>query len=337
MFFGGLSAAALILAPIAFATSETGLSDLKAWDSWACIIMSGYAHTLYDYFLACGYRLGDLSRVYPVARGSGVALTATLAVPLFGEGLALIGAAGVACIVAGILAIGLAKVNRDAKKVPQTSTMGVVGRDADTGTTAIEIELHSTDVEPSREDLSGPSDPGIVSVESDTQAIVGKHADLHPSRRSSACRICGVGMEATSAALVTGTAIACYSLVDSLGVKRVEPLKYMLLMKAFELSGLAPLVFCTARGRADVTYCLKNLKLAALLVGVGSVGTYIMILYAYQHTHASYVVAVRECSVVIGAGLGFTFLGERPTRQKLIGLLLVVAGIVLVKLAPRVE
>jgi drug/metabolite transporter (DMT)-like permease len=52
-----------------------------------------------------GYRLGDLSVVYPLARGTGPLLTALVATTFWGEALGTIGWVGVSGIVGGIVVI----------------------------------------------------------------------------------------------------------------------------------------------------------------------------------------------------------------------------------------
>ena len=63
-------------------------------------------HALYFWALGRAYRHGDFSRVYPMARGLGVALVPLVALPLFGERLSWLGSLGVALVVLGIAALG---------------------------------------------------------------------------------------------------------------------------------------------------------------------------------------------------------------------------------------
>lgn len=71
-------------------------------------LASGVLHLGYNVFLARSYRTGDLSQVYPIARGAAPLLT--LAVTWFAanEHIGLAGAAGVMILVAGIWLTGLA-------------------------------------------------------------------------------------------------------------------------------------------------------------------------------------------------------------------------------------
>jgi drug/metabolite transporter (DMT)-like permease len=62
-------------------------------------------HALYFFTLGRAYRVGDLSVVYPIARGLGVALVPLLAVVLFGERLSALGTLGVTLVALGILVL----------------------------------------------------------------------------------------------------------------------------------------------------------------------------------------------------------------------------------------
>ncbi len=62
-------------------------------------------HAVYFYALGRAYASGAYSLVYPVARGLGVALVPILACLLFDERLSPLGTAGVALVVAGIVAL----------------------------------------------------------------------------------------------------------------------------------------------------------------------------------------------------------------------------------------
>ena len=62
-------------------------------------------HAVYIIALSNGYRLGDLSSVYPISRGMGPALVPILAVPLLGESVSAVAAVGIVLIVVGIYAM----------------------------------------------------------------------------------------------------------------------------------------------------------------------------------------------------------------------------------------
>ena len=69
----------------------------------ACIITTGLVHAVYFGFLAAAYEHGEISLVYPIARGSGIALTAVLARLFLKESVTCLGAVGIGLICVGIL------------------------------------------------------------------------------------------------------------------------------------------------------------------------------------------------------------------------------------------
>ena len=59
-------------------------------------------HAVYFFALGRSYGSGDFSRVYPIARGLGVALVPVAAFLIFGERVSTLGAAGIALVVLGV-------------------------------------------------------------------------------------------------------------------------------------------------------------------------------------------------------------------------------------------
>lgn len=81
------------------------------WPSLASLpyaIASGVIHLGYNLFLARSYRTGDLSQVYPIARGAAPLLTLLSTWLIIHEEITLMSAAGVAILVAGIWFVSLA-------------------------------------------------------------------------------------------------------------------------------------------------------------------------------------------------------------------------------------
>lgn len=70
---------------------------------WVFMIGSGFIHTAYYLLLQRGYRTGDLSLVYPLARGTGPALSTVAAIFLFAERPTALALSGAALIVISIL------------------------------------------------------------------------------------------------------------------------------------------------------------------------------------------------------------------------------------------
>jgi drug/metabolite transporter (DMT)-like permease len=75
------------------------------WAEWAAVSASAAVHLLYFNVLLTGYRVADLTVVYPLARGSGPLITAAVAVLLLGEPLSASGAAGVLAVCGGVFLI----------------------------------------------------------------------------------------------------------------------------------------------------------------------------------------------------------------------------------------
>lgn len=75
------------------------------WTEWAAVLASAIVHVLYFTTLLRGYRLADLTVVYPIARGTAPLLSAGGAVLLLGERLSALGLAGVALVVGGVFLI----------------------------------------------------------------------------------------------------------------------------------------------------------------------------------------------------------------------------------------
>ncbi|HUY51386.1 MAG TPA: DMT family transporter [Streptosporangiaceae bacterium] len=73
---------------------------------WVFMAGTGLLQAGYFLFLQAGYRLGDLSLVYPVGRGSGALLAALAGITLLGERPGPAGIAGIALVVLGVLALG---------------------------------------------------------------------------------------------------------------------------------------------------------------------------------------------------------------------------------------
>ena len=75
------------------------------WLQWAFVSASGFLHLAYFKVLLKGYRVSDLTVVYPVARGTGPLISSLLAVVVMGEALTLHGAVGILCVCGGVFII----------------------------------------------------------------------------------------------------------------------------------------------------------------------------------------------------------------------------------------
>lgn len=125
-------------------------------------------------------------------------------------------------------------------------------------------------------------------------------------------------LPAVGFALLTGCAIASYSLVDARAVRQANPLAY--LGPVLLLQGL--ILLAIMRGsRARLRQSLRS----GLMIAAGSSAAYILVLFAFQLAPAGRVSTLREVSVLIGMFLA----RDKPGWRLWVGAVLVVAGMLL--------
>jgi drug/metabolite transporter (DMT)-like permease len=233
-------------------------------DAWIYILATGILHAMYFSTLGMAYRTGDLSKVYPLARGSAPLLVVSMAAFFLEERISLLGGLAIFLVVAGIF---------------------------------------------------------LIHIETD---------------RGSGWRSFSKqgGESAVRWALATGLLSAVYSVVDKAGVARVSPEIYIYLMFFLTSLFLAPYHLRNGSTRlARAGYRDGRTLFRVLLGGVFTMGAYGLVLFAMRMSKVSYVVAAREVSVILGAGLGVFVLKEGGKRQKLMGAGLVAAGLALLTLS----
>lgn len=97
---------AVVYAPFAIAVLATGEWRFTP-AALGLVAGSGVIHVVYFLLLLRGYRFGDLSLVYPVARGTGPLLAAAGAIAWFGERATPLAIAGAALIAVGVFVLTL--------------------------------------------------------------------------------------------------------------------------------------------------------------------------------------------------------------------------------------
>lgn len=100
------AAAACLYAPVVAITVLIDPPRLTAMN-WLFLAGTGVLQCGYFLFLQLGYRLGDLSLVYPIGRGTGALLAALAGILILGERPGPVGIAGICAIVVGIIVIGV--------------------------------------------------------------------------------------------------------------------------------------------------------------------------------------------------------------------------------------
>ncbi len=246
----GVGLAAVFLLPFACASVSF---DRTLVDGIPYIIATGVIHAVYFGLLGKSYETGEISSVYPIARGTGVMGTGLIACLLLKEPVSLHGAFGIISVCTGIFLVGISDLRRR-------------------GT-----------------------------------------------------------LRNVLLALAVGGSIASYSVVDKVGVGLVNPVFYIFCLSVITASLLAPVILM--KHRQECRIALRDMKRHIGFIGLGSMGTYLIILFAFRSGLVSYIVATREVSVVIGAMLGFVFLKERISAVKGLGIVAITMGLVLLKIA----
>lgn len=226
-----------------------GLPELVA------IVGSAIIHIGYFLLLSRGYRTGDLSLVYPLARGTGPMLSTAAAILLLGERptpLALGGAL--------LIGLGVFVLTGDPRKFRQSGA----------GTAVVY-------------------------------------------------------------ALLTGLVIATYTLWDkhAVAVLLIPPLVYDWANGAVRGLLLAPYAL---RHRAEVARHWREHRKAAVMVGLLSPLSYILVLTALTFSPVSYVAPAREISILIGAALGARLLAEGDVLRRVTAAGVMMAGVVFLAL-----
>jgi drug/metabolite transporter (DMT)-like permease len=101
LWWAGALGTLLYLLPGLVVLTETGFPASAVPFVIATIVL----HAVYFFALGRAYASGDLSLVYPIARGLGVTLVPFLAYAIFDERLSALGTLGVALVIAGIFSL----------------------------------------------------------------------------------------------------------------------------------------------------------------------------------------------------------------------------------------
>jgi uncharacterized membrane protein len=246
----GLAFASVFLIPFALiSVVANGLVSL----GYLFIIATGIIHTFYFFFLSKAYIHGNISVVYPIARGCGVVGTAAVAFVVLRESISMTGTIGIICTSLGIILIGL---HRGSQK---------------------------------------GSNKGLIY------------------------------------AILVGLTMIFYSIIDKMAVAYVDPIVYILGLFFLSMFFLTPYMLITKKN--ELAEAWRKYKRYSMIIGIGSAAGYLIILFVFRLAQVSYVVAVREASVALGAILGMTYLGEGRSKGKILGVGLILTGLILIRIA----
>jgi uncharacterized membrane protein len=132
----------------------------------------------------------------------------------------------------------------------------------------------------------------------------------------------------TRYALMTALFIAVFTIFDKQGVTHVPAFVYLYLLSLGEFS-----LVCAGLGRSAIGRATRELRgntRAVLFTGLVGPLSYLLILWVLATAPASYVLGLRQTSIVFGVILGRIFLGEGETRYRLAGAAIIALGSLLI-------
>jgi drug/metabolite transporter (DMT)-like permease len=221
------------------------------------IAASAVFELCYFVLLARAYDSGEVSVVYPVARGSAPVVVLVFSAIALKEGVPAGAVAGIVLVALGVLSVAARASRR--------------------GPGAFRSEVGTESAPPMRDVWFG---------------------------------------------LAIGLTIAAYTLVDSEGVERADPIAYLALV-------VAPSAFAYPL----VTKVRPDVGPRTAVTAAATFGAFLMVLAAFRLAPPAPVAAVRESSVVIAAILAAVVLHEQVDRWRLAGAVAVAAGVAAIALS----
>ncbi len=137
-----------------------------------------------------------------------------------------------------------------------------------------------------------------------------------------------LGAPASRYAFVAALGTTVYSISDKMGVTAVDPLLYSFWL-GFIITGMLSLVIVRRRGVGTIKKELRGSMLRVSVAGVLMKGGYMLVLVAMSLAQVSYILALRQVSVVLGAALGVIFLKERYGGVRIVGSAIIFLGVYL--------
>jgi drug/metabolite transporter (DMT)-like permease len=135
-------------------------------------------------------------------------------------------------------------------------------------------------------------------------------------------------LPALAAAVLTGLAIASYTVVDGLGVMHAPLFAYTGWM--FLLQGPPIAVLAVIRRGRRLPAAVRESAVPGLVGGAISIVAYTIVLWAQTSGALAPIAALRETSIVFGALIGAVFLGEKLGARRAMAAAVVLAGVVLI-------
>jgi drug/metabolite transporter (DMT)-like permease len=106
-----LSMSAVVLGHTPFALAALLLAPRPSVEALPYLLAGAVLHSGYQLFLLASYRVGDLSQVYPLARGASPLIVAGISAAMLGVHLSRVEIAAVAAIGIGVMSLTLVRCN----------------------------------------------------------------------------------------------------------------------------------------------------------------------------------------------------------------------------------
>lgn len=223
--------------------------------AWPYVVTSAIVHLGYNTFLALAYHHGELTKVYPLVRGSAPVVTLAVSLLFLDEAVDASEAAGVIVVGLGIMLLAFDGGWRKFIASPQTLVY----------------------------------------------------------------------------AAGTSLCITAYTLSDGLGARLADNAhQYVVWLFVLDMLPTAAVVLMIRR-RAFLAAMHENWR-AGLLGGALSLAAYWIVIWAFTVAPIPIVAALRETSILFALLIGMLWLGEKVTRVRAVSILLVLAGLALMRL-----
>lgn len=133
---------------------------------------------------------------------------------------------------------------------------------------------------------------------------------------------------ASKYALLAALGTTIYSISDKIGVTTISPIQYSFWLGII-IPSLLIITIVPRKGiekiRDELDGSIVRISLSAILMR----GGYLLVLFAMSIAQVSYILALRQVSVVLGALLGIVLLKEKYGKIRLIGSIIILIGVYL--------
>jgi drug/metabolite transporter (DMT)-like permease len=254
---GDKIASITLLVTVAGALAAPGLffTPLLPPAAWPFLVASAIIHVGYNTFLALSYHHGELTKVYPLVRGSAPLTTLIVSLLFLEEAVDTPEAIGIVVLAAGIMALAL-----------------------DRGWRAL---------------------------------VASPHTLVY--------------------AAATSLCITLYTLSDGLGARAAGNAHHYVIW-LFVLDTLPMLAIAMVFKRRELAAAIRTSWIAGLAGGALSLAAYWIVIWAFTVAPIPIVAALRETSILFAVLIGTIWLGEKVTGVRAASIVLVLAGLAIMRL-----